>query len=216
LLPSQSTIFVDNLPIDVTVDEVTELYSRCGDIVSVELFNLRQDLDPGSLGKAGIASRRKALLRSVSARHRKWERPKTPVYGLVVFADPEGYRVATDISLCVFGMLVRRHPVRSIRSVEMNSLCIENIPGDHPCIDFEFQLSQKLHPDLFVCLDATQNKNVMVGSCDIKFPSFEVALESYDKLKDLDILQRHPECTLNWIHTPKDADLWWTRKRGFD
>ena len=107
-------------------------------------------------------------------------RPKTPVYGLLTFANETGYEKAIDASLRIFGMIIQRHPVRSIPSWRMNTLYIEDIPAGHPCIDFEYQLSNVLEPNnIFVCLKTGQNYTLTVGSCEIKFPTFEIAYESY-------------------------------------
>jgi hypothetical protein len=217
--PAQSTVFVENLPVDITKEELTELYSRCGELESVHIFNQRPDLDPGKLKKMEVIARRKKQLQNVTSHFRKWQRPRTPVYGMLKFNSPDGYQVAVNDSLRIFGMMVRKHPVRSMRSSDMTRIYLEGIPAGQPCVDLEYQLSQQLHPDLFVCLDAGQNNSAVVGSCEINFPTFEAALESYHKLQELDMFSNsdsESKGTLNWFRTPRDAEQWWTRKLGFD
>lgn len=215
--PLSRMVFVDNLPIDIKDDVIKDVFSRCGDLVSIDIFNRRPDLDPGPLSKADIISRRKLQMQSVGVYSRRWQRPCTPVYGLLAFADEDGYKKAIEESLRIFGMLVEKHPVRSIPASDMTRLYLESVPDGYPCLDFEYQLGQLLDPDLFVCLDAGQNNQAMVGSCEIKFPSFEVAYASYQKLRKLDILQDNDTgCTLNWKRSPRNAILWWSRKLGFD
>jgi hypothetical protein len=215
--PAQSIVFVDNLPVDMTKAELTELYSRCGKLESVEIFNQRPDLDPGPLKKKARAERRKRQLQTVNSQFRKWQRPRTPTYGMLTFESQEGYQSAVNESLRIFGMMVRKHPVRSIRSSDMTRIFLEGISDNQACVDLEYQLSKQLHPDLFVSLDAGQNNRSVVGSCEINFPSFEAALESYHKLQELGLVNNgDSSCKLNWLRTPKDAEQWWTRKLGFD
>jgi hypothetical protein len=210
-------VFIDNLPIDVQEDTIEKVYSRCGDLTSIKIFNRQPDLDPGPLSKAQILSRQKRQIKMVGVYGQRWRRPCTPVYGLVEFASTEGSTRASDESLRIFGTLIDRHPVRSIPSSKMTRLFIEGIPDGHPCLDFEFQLGQALDPDLFVCLDAGQNNRAMVGSCEIKFPTFDLAYQSFQKLQKLPVLLDHDgDCKVNWIRSPKNAPHWWSRKLGFD
>ena len=209
-------VFIDNLPVDISEDEVKELYSRCGDIERVVIFNRRPDLDPGPLSREKVQERRKQQLRAL--RGSKWYRPRTPVYALVTFADDKGRQRALDYSLRIFGMVIRRHPARSISSEKMTRLYLENIPTGaacSACSELENHLSQYLQPELFACMDAGQNNRVVVGSCEIKFPSFELALKSYERLSER-FLQSEGAYSINWLRTPKDADKWWTRSIGFD
>jgi hypothetical protein len=240
--PYGRMVFIDNLPIDICPERINEFYSRCGEIESVEIFNQRPELDPGKLAKVEIMKRRaKQTKMSLSAR--TWSRPKTPVYGLLTFANESGYEKAIDASLRIFGMIIQRHPVRSIPSWCMNTLYIEDIPAGHPCIDLEYQLSYALEPNnIFVCLNPGQNYTSTVGSCEIKFPSFEIAYESFKILQEkLRIFERatndstvsttqalttdmvseatlttSKQCRINWIASQSDAQKWWTRQYGFE
>lgn len=215
--PSSRIMFIDNLPIDIQEEVVMDVFSRCGDLVSVDILNRRPELDPGQLTKIERIHRRKMQIQRVGVYSNRWLRPCTPVYGLLTFADEAGCEKATAESLRIFGTLVQRHPVRSIPSSDMTKLYIEGVPDGHPCLDFEYQLGQVLDPDLFVCLTAGQNNRAMVGTCEIKFPSFDVAYNSYQKLQKLAILQdTESNCVLNWVLSPRNAVLWWSRKLGFD
>lgn len=228
--PTETTVFLDNLPIDITSKEVTELYGRCGDVASVRIFNQRPELDPGPLSHAQLLARRRSRTLP-SFRFKQWQRPRSPVYALVTYESPKGYEACVNDSLRIFGMLIQKHPVRSIRASDMTKLYLEGIHGGSqnpeasdetgddvgiPCLDLEYQLREHLGPDIFVCLDARQNHRSMVGSCEIRFPSFEAAKDCYVKLHELPLVRDDPGCTIQWMRTPKDALEWWTRKRGFD
>jgi hypothetical protein len=289
LLPSQSMVLIDNLPIDITREEVTRLYSRCGDLASVQLYNQRPDLDPGPLNKTQLELRRKSQSVLAGRRHRRqqmqrqnrhhfksWHRPKTPVYAMLTFEDSVGYNRASDDTLRIFGMMIQKHPARSIRPSELQSLFIEpfvvpyhdknNDHGDDSnensrltenadreqrktmIADLVYEVGQLMGPDFLVSLESGHhihhNSLVSMGSCEIKFPSFEVALDARETLiRELGILKGNtdntikasnpsptaasaaigakdshnvPMWTVNWLRTPRDALEWWTRKRGFD
>ena len=225
---AERIVFVDNLPIDVTAEQLDELYSRCGKIESIKIYNQRPDLDPGPLSMSKLMARRKK--QRMALKHRRWERPRTPVYAQLTFQEKSTCEQALDDSLRVFGMVIQKHPARSIRPSDMTRLYLENIPAGIPCLDVEYHLSRKLQPGLFVCLDSGQNNKAIVGSCEIKFPSFELALESFDKLKDLEFVHSslvtattaeeeettESTCLVNWMRTPKNARKWYTRAIGFE
>jgi len=210
-------VFVDNLPIDITVEGLNRLYSRFGDLASIRIFNQRPELDPGPLKKAELIERLKRSIKSVSAHGTRWERPCSPVYALLTYTEEKGYREAMDDALRIFGMVIQKHPVRSIRPSDMTRLYIEEVPDGQPCIDFEHKLGRALDPDHYICLAAGQNNRAMVGRCEIKFPSFEDAYQAFQKLEQLDIIQDETnDCRINWRKSPEKAHLWWTRKLGFD
>jgi hypothetical protein len=228
--PTDTTVFLDNLPVDISAKEVTELYGRCGDVVGVKIFNQRPDLDPGPLSHAQLTARRRSRTLSLS-RFKQWHRPRSPVYAAVTFQSKGGYDACVNDSLRIFGMLIEKHPVRSIRASDMTKLYLAGIRAGSqgseeseelcddvgiPSLDLEYQLREHLGPDIFVCLGAKQNHRSMVGSCEIRFPSYEAARDCYVKLHDLPLVRDDPGCTVQWMRTPKDAMEWWTRKRGFD
>lgn len=214
--PVDRMVFLDNLPIDVTEDYLIELYSRCGDVASVQIFNQRPDIDPGPLTPTKLRARRKKQMKSASSRARKWQRPRSPVYALLTFNGPEAYNACCIDELRIFGMIVQKHPMRSIRACDMRRLFIQNIPEKTFCTEFEQLLNELVNSSLFVSLGAGQNRRARIGSCEINFPSFELAFDSYNKLLESDLLQNSADCTVNWMKTPEDAELWWRRKRGFD
>ena len=117
-------IFLTNLPIDVDEEELMDVYGRCGEITGVSIFNRRLDLDP--LRNPG----KKTGRRSTSTKGNMMEKiSSTPVYAIVNFSNDEGYKAATDLSLKIFGMVLRRHEVRTTLQKDMKSLYIENIKG---------------------------------------------------------------------------------------
>ena len=210
-------IFINNLPIDITKEEITDIYSRCGPIESVEIFNLRPDLDPGKLSGGKLLEKRRKKRRSGGsmADFRKvGGKERTPVYGAIKFSSSVGYDTATIDALRIFGMVVRFHPIRTIRARDVTSLFIENIPSGQLSIDIEHQISKVLHPDIYVCVDLGVNDYAVLNSCEIKFPTFEVANHAYSLLQNVDF--GNDECTLNWMRTRENAMGYWTRELGFD
>jgi hypothetical protein len=225
--PTETTVFLDNLPIDITTDEVKELYGRCGDIAHLQIFNQRTDLDPGPMSHAQLLAWKRRRM-APSPRFQAWKRPRTPVYAMLTFDSPQGYEMCVGDALRIFGMIVRRHPVRSHRASDMTKLYVEGINASSeaaaenvgdvgiPCLELEYQLREHLSPDLFVCLDSNQSNRSMVGSCEIRFQTFETALECFTKIQEMPLIRDDPGCAVQWMRTPKDAMDWWTRKRGFD
>jgi hypothetical protein len=225
--PAETTVFLDNLPIDITPDEIMELYGRCGEIAHLHIFNQRPDLDPGPLSHAQLLAWKRRRT-TPSPRFEAWQRPKTPVYARLTFQSRQGYDTCVGDELRIFGMVVRRHPVRSLRASDMKKLYVEGINASSraapdnaddvgiPCLELEYQLREYLSPDLFVYLDTNQSNRSMVGSCEIRFQTYEAALECSTKLQDSPLVRDDPGCAVQWMRTPKDAMDWWTRKRGFD
>ena len=221
-------VFVDNLPVDVTEMELYDLYSRCGVLERVQVFNQRPDLDPGPLTGQQLQKRKAQGRRNKqgASRHR-WERPRTPVYGLLTFASPDGYEVAMDPNLHLFGMIVRKHAVRSVRSHDMTRLYIQNIPYGLQAADVEYQIGSCLKPDLYVSLDLGNNQRRKEPThCEISFPSFAMAHASFPKVQEgiqklvpsRTIYEDEAEesCSVQWMKTPKNAFQYWTRELGFD
>lgn len=202
--------FVDNLPIDMDETDLFDLYSRCGPVKSVQIFNQREELDPGPL--TAKKRREQKVKQRQGSNRRRWKRPRTPVYAKVTFCSQEGYDNAVDAPLRIFGMVVRKHPMRTIRTVDVTSLYLEDIPEGMYSLDIEHKLSQLLHPEIYVCLDVGQHDFAEPSSCEIKFPSFEMAHHAYHKLKELDI----EGSSLQWMRTPQDATKYWTREYSFE
>eukprot|EP00977_Amphora_coffeiformis_P017285 scaffold5538_cov159-Amphora_coffeaeformis.AAC.3 len=204
---SVNRVFLDNLPIDIAEEEIRYLYSRCGPIKSVQIYNQRPDLDPGPLNQSQVTQRRRKALTRVSATFSKWQRPRTPVYSIVEFVDDDGYQRAIDDTLRVFGMIIRRHAVRSVPAAKVTSLFLEDLTNGGYCLELQYELERVIH--LQVSLDQGQKAKVLVQSCEIAFPSFDLAWEAYTKLRNIN-------GQVQWFRTPKDATSWWTRERGFD
>jgi hypothetical protein len=206
----QYIVFVDNLPIDMEETDLFDLYSRCGPVQSVQIFNQREELDPGPM--TAQKRREKKVNQRMSRNRRRWKRPRTPVYGQITFVTQQAYETAVDAPLRIFGMVVRKHPMRSIRTMDMTSLYLEDIPQGMYSLDIEHKLSHLLHPEIYVCLNIGQHDFAEAASCEIKFPSFEMANYAYHKLQELDI----EGCSLQWMRTPEDAMQYWTREYSFE
>ena len=218
-------VLLDNLPIDITVDELDRLYSRFGPLESIRIFNQRLDLDPGPLSKLQQKERLRRQVSSVGLHNARWRRPCSPVHALITYVESnEG---ALDEGLCIFGMILHRHPVRSIPGTDLTRLYIENLPStlfskDNvvipvTAIEVEHWLTQHLDPDHYLCLGAGQSYSGLVGSCELQFPNFEHAWQAFAKLDRIDVIQDETnQCRVHWRQTPQNAQMWWTREIGFN
>jgi len=201
-------VFLDNLPVDVDEEELADIYGRCGAIDDVKVFNRRPELDPGP---AALKTMKK-----VPKSERRWLRlkargnQKTPVYGAVVYHNKSGRDAALNDHLRIFGMVLRKHAMRSVPSEEMSTLYIENIPRGFHCLDLEHNLSKVLHPDLYICLDIADNDYAQPTSCEIHFPNHDFAMFAFERLQKVDM--GSDECVMNWVRTPKNAMDFWTRE----
>lgn len=212
LLPStRKTIFVDNLPIDITKEELEYLYSRCGPIKWLEIFNLRPDLDPGALSmKKVISQRRKNRKTGGSKDAGETHMNRSPVYALIEFQDDDGYETATLQMLRIFGMVIRRQAAKSYPARSTNKIFIENIPPGIYSMDVEINLSEILHPDIYVSLSLGQHINSEPSNCVLSFPTFETAYYAYQKLQTINF--GSDECVMHWMKTPPNAMGYWTRE----
>lgn len=206
---ANKTIFVDNLPIDIDEDELTDLYSRCGEIESIEIFNLKPELDPGELTASALKELKKKR-RMTGVKGTRYTRQRTPVYAIVTFKDEDGFKRGSIDMLRIFGMVIRRHAAKSYPARSVHKLYIENIPDGLYALDIEEKLSKLLHPDMYISLEIGQHVNSQPKNSVLSFPSYEVAHLAYEKLRIMDFGSE--ECTVNWMATPKDSMLHWTRK----
>lgn len=241
----QRIVFINNLPIDTTEEEIEHIYSRCGPLDSVKLFNLRPDLDPGPLSKKQLEERRrKKRLSNAGAdtytvyQRQSQQRPRTPVYGILTFQTVEGFELATSPEMSLFGCVIRRHPVMSIKPQEMKTLYLENIPPNLLSIEVEYKLARLLHPHkMYVMLDGM--KGVCRGvhehngstddyrefsepsSCEIKFENFCAANEAYQLMVSNGGVDQGAsfmgsgDCQIHWFRTPLDGMRYWTRDFNF-
>ena len=214
-------VFVDNVPIDMTSMELNTLYSRCGPVESIQLFNQRPDLDPGRLSLSAVALNKRNHRNNAHFQKSKYyERARTPVYALITFASEEGYTACIDPNLRLFGMIIERHDVRSYQATGMTKLFIDDIPPSWSARDLEQEMTRCLDPMLTVYLDLGANSQRYGTSCEIHFPSFDVTYLSYQKLLQEMNLSRDAEITspspsINFFRTPRDATKYWTRELGF-
>ena len=254
-------VIVDNLPIDMTELELMALYSRCGPIAHFKIFNNRPDLDPGPLNTKQLRERRS---RERSNRQvflgTESSFPRTPLYALITFATEEGHQRAMDSSLQLFGMVVRKHAMRSHDVTKRTTLFVDHIPPGVSQSDLNYELSKALEDYVYVWVNRQPQRVTDVTSCEIHFDSFELAYtcsdlvrETFQRLSDgalkaggeeeenqdnvgvVDKQHQHGgtslermdgssglfedgllRVTVNFLKTPDDAFLFWTRRKGFD
>jgi len=201
-------VFVDNLPIDMTEERMDELYSRCGPLNDIRIYNQRPDLDPGPLT---MAATKRSKIAGLSANNfRKWRRPRTPVYAMLTFQDSDGQKKALDDPLRIFGMIVQRHAILSIHPNEMTRLFLEGVVEGISSKELHERITPSFEPEMTLVRNSNYNGKAMVGSCEVKFPSFERAYEWFARYSS-----SSDDFQVGWIRTPKDAEDWWTRKKGF-
>lgn len=243
-------VFINNLPIDITEAEIDQIYSRCGSLDSIQLFNKRPDLDPGPMSKKQLEDRRRQdKLRYkknsyLSLKEFRNQRPRTPVYGMLRYKTTEGYQAATIPELCIFGCVIRRHPVLSIKSEEVTKLYLEQLPTDMYAMDVEYKLAKLMQPhNIHIMLDGMKgvgaNRSGMdmndhqdysnPSSCQVAFEDFHAASQAHQLVrqggdgKNEDEEEKEniiaylgdKECQVQWFRTPENAMGYWTRELGF-
>ncbi len=226
VLSDDRLVFINNLPIDISEEEIDEIYSRCGPLDSIQLFNLRPELDPGPMTRKQKQERRmnnkklrknNSFANEESPRHR----PRSPVYGVLRFLTDDGYRIATSQELCIFGCVIRRHPVLSIKPRDMDTLYLEKIPTDIHSIDLENKLSRLLQPHgVNIMLDGMRGVGPQEyskpSSCQVKFSDFHTASQAYQWINDGMIIDENNESiAVHWFRTPSNSMDYWTRNLGF-
>ncbi|KAG7374346.1 hypothetical protein IV203_013441 [Nitzschia inconspicua] len=220
--PTDRMVFIDNLPIDVEVDRLKDAFGRCGTIEALEIFHQRPELDPG---RKAIDNRKKIRSPSSNFRRQRWQRPRTPLYGIILYKEATSAAKAVADPLRIFGMVLDHHLIRTQKAAAMTKLYLEDVASSHDTTAIEYDLSRILHPDLYVCLDVSGHRRGKrrrgidgeTSSCVIKFPTFESAYWAYQKLSlELEYLQEADgTCGLHWMQTPPDAMLYWTRQLNF-
>jgi RNA recognition motif-containing protein len=237
-------VFINNLPIDTTQEEVDQIYSRCGPLDSIQLFNLRPDLDPGPLNKKQLEERKRKQRLSnpdtyATYQQQSRQRPRTPVYGILTFQTTEGFNIATGPEMSLFGCVIRRHPVMSIKPSAMKTLYLENIPQNLLSIELEYKLARLLHPhQMHVMQDGMRGVSngghqfsVSIdheeysepSSCEVKFEDFHTANAAYQWMKGESSTGDKPyatfmncdDCEVHWFRTPADKMKYWTRELNF-
>lgn len=236
-------VFINNLPIDTTQQEIDEIYSRCGPLESVQLYNLRPDLDPGPLSKKQLEERqRKQRLSNQDSydtyQLKSRQRPRTPVYGILRFQTAEGFNLATSPEMTLFGCVIRRHPVHSIKPHLMKTLYLENVPKNLLSIELEYKLARLLHPhQMHIMQDGMRGVNndgyqfsvsteheqySEPSSCEVKFEDFHAANKAYQWMKGEAAggvsnasFMESDDCEVHWFRTPVDKMKYWTRELNF-
>ena len=232
----ERVVFINNLPIDTTEDEINAIYSRCGQLDSIQIFNLRPDLDPGPLSTQQLKERlrMKKLMRKKNT-YSSHDRPRTPVYAMLRFTNDAGYRIATSQELCIFGCVIRRHPVLSIRSHDINTIYLEQLPPHLFSIDVEFKLGELLYPHKFSVMhdgmqglglngckkksDENYQEYSRPSSCQVRFVDYQAAAQAYRWIReDRSAFCRNgnvDEIQVHWFQTPSNSMDYWTRDLSF-
>lgn len=208
-----NVVFLDNLPIDITEDELKTLYTRCGQLESIHIFNRKPALDPGEKS----STEQKLLLKSnrlsgFTASHRRF-RKRTPVYAMLKFQEKDGYNTATMDALRIFGMIIRRHAVRSIPNPTMTKLFVENIPVGHPGSVIEEKLCELFFPFMRVYIEIGMDPNKDARNVELRFPSFESCYFAFSLLaqkENVDSL--FAINNVQWMKTPVNSMDYWTRR----
>lgn len=160
---SKYSVFLTNLPIDMTPQELYNYYRKqCGPISSIKIYNKRPELDPGPLSPKKKSSLLKKQRMSFEDSNKRNER--SPVYAMIEFSSLEGYKMATHKQLTLFGMVIQKNNIKSIpatshdnddveegskrKSSNMCTLHIENIPSGFYSLDLEYKLNQVLKPEI--------------------------------------------------------------------
>jgi hypothetical protein len=243
----QRIVFINNLPIDTTHEEIDQIYSRCGPLADIQLFNLRPELDPGPLTKKQLEERQRKQRLSNADSYAQYQksrqRPKTPVYGILRFNTAEGFNLATSPEMRLFGCVIRRHPVMSIKPCDMKTLYLENIPQKLLSVELEFKLAQLFQPHKMHVMqdgmrgvgnggyqfesdrktDDDQEEYSEPTSCEVKFENFHAASAAYDWMKGGDgvgersiaLFMGSDECEVHWFRTPANKMKYWTRELNF-
>lgn len=199
---------------------------------------MRPDLDPGPLSKKQLEERRRKQRLGNSEGNASYypkisrQRPRTPVYGILKFETAEGFNLATCPEMSLFGCVIRRHPVMSIKPNQMKTLYLENIPQSMLSIELEYKLARLLHPHkMHVMQDGMrgvgnggQSGNVEYSepsSCEVKFEDFHSANAAYDWMtgdgdeKPNASFMDSNDCEVHWFRTPDDKMRYWTRELNF-
>lgn len=236
-------VFLNNLPIDTSEGEIDSIYSRCGQLESIQLFNLRPDLDPGPLTTVQMKEqiRMKKIMRKKNTYAAAQGRPRTPVYAILRFKTDAGYQMATSQELCIFGCVIRRHPVLSIKSHDVNTLHLEQIPPHLFSIDVENRLGELLYPHKFsLMLDGTQGLGLdgciknsdanhqeysRPSSCQIRFADHRAAAQAYQWIREEGkkffknssngVDEINGSFEVHWFQTPSNSMDYWTRDLSF-
>jgi len=216
-------VFLENLPIDITEEELFEAVRHCGTIKELNVFNRRPDLDP--LNVDFDKKNKEALLIDS---HRKtyfsfWHKKKksviTPVHAIVEFKeDQTGDLGALRSSYRLFGFVIRKHAIKTIpiRDDErkFNRLWInylDEISGLQN-LSLEHKLNNVLNPHLFVQLDDGEHHNGSPSSVCISFANHKLCNQAYTMLRDGGLEKEGlAGAELNFRATPINAGDFWTR-----
>jgi hypothetical protein len=235
-------IMVNNLPIDVTEEELREAFGFCGEIEDARLFNLRPDLDPGE-----ARAKKDKLAKPIPRAGNFWSKEKfkitnkSPVYGMSTFKEQAGVERSTAEHLRIFGLVIRKHCAEIRRCTdEVDTLYLENLPMHYYSLDMEFKLNDILGPAVYVCLGLGEQDFALPSACEVRFRDHNTAAWAREKLVREFALEeggggrrgegegeeeggggaefcfedasQEGKIVVNWMKTQHDAELHWTRK----
>ena len=140
-------VCLDNLPIDVTEEEIRDALDFSGGVKSVEIYNQRPDLDPllrpntveeDSENPKRLGRKRKKRVKKLKATTRGffYESPNklintTPVYAFVDFETEEALEKFFTDSVRIFGMVMRKHCSTVSEVADLTTLYLE-VPANIP------------------------------------------------------------------------------------
>jgi len=239
-----SRIFLENLPIDITEEELIDAVSFCGPVKSVSIFNQRPDLDPLNKDNPKMVTR-KALDKV------KKRKPKTPgfysdrkefaitkispVYAMIDFEDESAVEIATQDNIRIFGLVIDKHSTTVNLAADYTTLYLEipaNVMPDSPlrepnlslstpqeyALELEMKLREMIGDSMYICMALGENEWAYPDTCEINFPSHELAMMAKDKIeagmKDEMFKPAEEEAAykFNLVRTRLDAIHHWRRE----
>ena len=230
-------ICLDNLPIDVTEEEIRDAIGFCGEIKEVEIYNLRPELDPGSdlADTTRVKPKKKGYWSTAKAVEIQRE---TPVYAFVTFKDKESMNLAYTDNLRIFGLVMRKQCSSIARVKELDTLYID-IPGNaededadadegedqyesegeeepkmlnpEHSLEVEMRLRDVMGTSVFICMALGEHEWGLPSTVEIRFPNHEIARWAKNKIENSEECQQ-AEYRVNWFRTRPDAMKHWRRE----
>lgn len=187
-------IFIDNLPYDIEQHELYEIYSRCGSINSIQLYNPNNNTIVNNLEQEKQQNKYTVATNP----------NPTNICASIEYVDEIGYNTAMDPHLTIFGIVVRKHVLRSIPCAKMKKIYIFNIPSGFFDLDIQDIVEKLIHMKIHQqqkqtddnkydsssstdvndgassSLSLELNKND-VTSIELKFPNYDMANAAFMK-----------------------------------
>lgn len=115
------SVFVENLPADVTEDDVRTALARCGDIASATIYTPRTVEKPAR--QQGSSASRGYKLRTL----KKPVGDVSSTTAIVDFVDGEAAAKATSRSLRIFGVIIKNRPCRTRPVTNVRSFFLHHL-----------------------------------------------------------------------------------------